>query len=87
MEVCVNGRDFSDVEMIYPGTHRCQNSALAVTLRIDKETGIWLDLYYYCYIIIIIIIIIKLLTARPVTGNILQALHIHITHLIFIPTL
>ena len=40
MEVCVNGRDFSDVEMIYPGTHRCQNSALAVTLRIDKETGI-----------------------------------------------
>lgn len=40
MEVCVNGRDCGDVKIIYPGTHRCQNSALAVTLRIDEETGI-----------------------------------------------
>lgn len=37
MEVCVNGRDFTTVEMVDPGTHRCQNSALPVTLRIDEE--------------------------------------------------
>lgn len=37
LEGCVNGRDFSVVKMRCPETHRCQNLALPVTLRIDKE--------------------------------------------------
>lgn len=40
--------DRDAAKMMHPGTHRCQDSALLVILRISNENESQRDLYYGC---------------------------------------